>query len=102
MGGNLSGKGSESTSVSLRGLEADRDIVGPHRGRQGGLAHEVRVDGRGGRTALRDRPHDERLPASRIARDEHAGGRRVEVALALEVAAARELRAELLLDEGPL
>ena len=39
---------------------------------QRGAAHEVRVDGRGGRAALGDRPDDERLAAAGVTGDEHA------------------------------
>ena len=60
-----------------------------HRRGQRRLAHQERVDVRGGGAALRDRPDDERLTAPGVAGDEDAGDRRLVPVVALDVAARR-------------
>ena len=77
----------ERAAASLRGLQTDRDIGRAHRRGQRRLAHEVLVDVRCGGATLGDRPHDERLPAAGVAGDEDAGGGRLVVVFALDVAA---------------
>ena len=47
-------------------------IVGRHRRREVGLAHQPPVDRRGARTALGDRPDDQALTAAHVAAHEHA------------------------------
>src|SRR5215207_4786528 len=65
-------------AIHFRGLTQhippDREGAGIRRERGGesGRPGEVGVDGGSGRTALGDRPHDQRLPASGIAGHEHA------------------------------
>ena len=70
--------------------------------RQGGGAGEEAVDPGRGRPSLGDGPHDERLPAARVAGDEDAGDRGHVVVVALDVRALVEVDAELLHQARPL
>src|SRR6187431_1197924 len=98
----MAGMRSESTDFSLRGLKTDRDLRGPYRGRKRRRAHEIGVGMRSRRSSLGDRPDDERLPAPRVAGHEDTRNRGVKVVLTVDVAAAGELRAQLLLEERAL
>ena len=61
------------------------------------VAHQERVHLGGGASALGDGPDHQRLPAAAIARREHTGHGRLELAkLRLEVGAVIRLQAELL------
>src|SRR3954452_7149348 len=68
-------------------------------GSVGGCSREPRVDGRRAPPALVDRPHDQRLPAPRVARREHSiDGRRV--TRGVDVVARVALDAERVEDRG--
>src|SRR5207247_7059335 len=62
-------------------------------GRQHRFAHEVAVDAAGGVAALGDRPDDERLATTHVARGEDAGDARHFVAVGLHVATGVQLHA---------
>src|SRR5919106_6511712 len=68
----------------------------PERGCSGGVDRgQIAVGHAGGAAALGDRPHDERLPAARVARGEHALARGLERRRG-DVATRVELERELL------
>src|SRR5262245_568426 len=85
---------SRSAVVSAMPLrERRREVRAPH---------EVGVDAAGRAPPLRDRPHDEGLPALHVARREHAGHARHPRPVAPDVAALREADAQLLEEARPL
>ena len=81
------GRGRATRRRRARGLDREGAGVRRDRARQFCLAFKVPVDGGGRSAALGDRPDDERLPATGVAGDEHAGLRRGVVAVAGDVAA---------------